>query len=233
MKVQTNAAQWTNASPRQESGKPATPKVRGEKQSVVRTSDKVALVEAPQLVGATLREQRRRLNLTLETVARRTGITKGFLSEIERDKAAPSVATLMSLRAALSLSVASVFVSSLPRIVRAQHRQNILLGGTDIDYSLLSARDAHRATVVWGRLAPGAQSGPDMHALSADEELIFVLAGSLKITLDGAAHVLQSGDAFTFDPRRPHRYENPSKTIANISICVIAPPPRDNPERNS
>ena len=191
------------------------------------TKEVVSSIDPPQLIGATLREQRRRLNLTLETVARRTGITKGFLSEIERDRATPSVATLMRLREALSLSIASVFVSSQPRIVRANHRQEILLGGTNIEYSLLSGKDAHRVTVVWGRLAPGAQSGKDMHTLSADEEIIFVLSGSFEITLDGATHVLGTGDAFTFDPRRPHRYENPSKTTPMVAICVIAPPPRD------
>jgi quercetin dioxygenase-like cupin family protein len=154
-------------------------------------------------------------------------VTKGFLSEVERDNATPSVATLMRLREALSLSIASVFVSSQPRIVRANHRQEILLGGTNIDYSLLSGQDAHRVTVVWARLAPGALSGKDMHTLSADEEIIFVVSGSFEITLDGATHVLGKGDAITFDPRRPHRYENPSKTTPVVAICVIAPPPHD------
>jgi quercetin dioxygenase-like cupin family protein/DNA-binding transcriptional regulator YiaG len=195
-------------------------------QTAVRAPDN-ASVATPQLVGATLREQRRRLNLTLETVAQRTGITKGFLSEVERDRATPSVATLMRLREALSLSIASIFISSQPRIVRAKHRQEILLGGTDMAYALLSGKDAHRVTVVWSKLAPGAQSGPDMHTLSADEEIIIVLSGSFEVTVDGQTHTLRAGDAFTFDPRRPHRYENPSKTTPVVSICVIAPPPKD------
>jgi transcriptional regulator with XRE-family HTH domain len=191
------------------------------------TPEKQSQSLPPQIAGATLREQRRRLNLTLDEVAGRIGVTKGFLSEVERDRAAPSVATLMRLREALSLSVASLFISSQPRLVRAAERQPILLGGTNIGYSLLSGKDTHRMTVVWGRLEPGAKSGNDMHTLSADEELIFVLSGSFEITLDGTTHVLKTGDAFTFDPRRPHRYENPSKSTPMVAICVIAPPPRD------
>ena len=194
--------------------------------SAAENGDRTPIVP-PQLIGATLREQRRRLNLTLEEVARRVGITKGFLSEIERDHAAPSVATLMRLREALSLSSASVFASSQPRIVRANHRQQVLLGGTNITYSLLSGKDAHRVTVVWGRLAPGAQSGTDMHTLSADEEIILVLSGTFSISIYGITHVLGAGDAFTFDPRRPHSYKNPSKTTPVTAICVIAPPPHD------
>jgi transcriptional regulator with XRE-family HTH domain len=194
----------------------------------------MAITAPPQLVGAALREQRRRLNLTLEAVAGRAGITKGFLSEVERDKAVPSVATLMRLREALSLSVASMFISSQPSIVRAKSRQQVYLGGMNVAHALLSGRDSHRATVVWGSLAPGAQSGRDMHTLSADEELIFVLSGSFEVTLDGTTHLLRAGDAFTFDPRRPHRYENPSKSIPAVTICVICPPPRDEyTQRNS
>jgi transcriptional regulator with XRE-family HTH domain len=190
-------------------------------------TDQETIIATRKLVGATLREQRRRLNLTLESVARRTGITKGFLSEIERDKASPSVATLMRLREALSLSTASMFISSQPRIVRSHQRQEIFLGGTNMAYTLLSGRDAHRATVVWGKLAPGAQSGPDMHTLSADEELVFILRGSFEITIDATTHRLRMHDAFTFDPRQPHCYRNPSKTVETVAICVISPPPRD------
>jgi transcriptional regulator with XRE-family HTH domain len=206
-----------------------TAKAAARRHEPVGEEDSASVTMTPQLVGATLREQRRRLNLTLEEVARRVGITKGFLSEVERDNATPSVATLMRLREALSLSIASVFTSSQPRIVRAKHRQEILLGGTDIAYSLLSGKNAHRVTMVWGRLDPGASSGNDMHTLSADEEIIFVLSGTFEITMDGATHTLNAGDAFTFDPRRPHRYANPSKTKPVVAVCIIAPPPRDRP----
>src|SRR6202453_652821 len=101
-----------------------------------------------RLVGAMLRGQRRHLNLTLQEVAERAGITKGFLSEVERDRAAPSVATLLKLRDALSLSVSSLFRSSLPQVVRRNERQSIPYGGQGIGCSLLSARNAHRLTVV-------------------------------------------------------------------------------------
>jgi transcriptional regulator with XRE-family HTH domain len=204
--------------------KPYAARVRGETRTVPQAD--TARSPAPQVVGATLREQRRRLDLTLEEVATRVGITKGFLSEIERDKAAPSVSTLMKLRDALSLSVASMFRSSLPRVVRAGQRQATPLGGLDIRYLLLSAKDAHRMTIVWGEIAPGGQSGEEPHTLSSDEEIILVLSGCLEIQVDDSTHVLRAGDAFTFDPRRPHRYENPSRKARAVAVCMIAPPPK-------
>jgi transcriptional regulator with XRE-family HTH domain len=226
MKAKKSKLAKAAAKSRNGSGSAVRPR-RVERATVSAESADEAPISPQQLIGATLREQRRRLNLTLEEVAHRAGITKGFLSEVERDRATPSVATLMRLREALSLSIASVFASSQPRVVRASHRQQVLLGGNKVVYSLLSGKDAHRVAVIWGRLAPGAQSGTDMHTLSADEQIVFVISGTFAITMDGVEHILGAGDAFTFDPRRPHRYENPSKTTPVVAVCVIAPPPRD------
>jgi transcriptional regulator with XRE-family HTH domain len=179
------------------------------------------------LVGAMLREQRRLLNLTLQEVADRAGITKGFLSEIERDKAVPSVSTLMRLRDALSLSISSLFRSSLPRVVRSTERQIIPFGGEGIVCSLVSARDAHRMTVIWADLEPGGRSGAEPHSLDADEEIIIVVSGALEISVAGGeAHRLRAGDSFNFDPRLPHRYENPSASQVARVVCIVAPPPK-------
>ena len=93
---------------------------------------------APQLVGAKLRERRRHLNLTLQEVADRVGVTKGFLSEIERDRAAPSVATLLKLRDALSLSVSTLFHSAIPQVVRQQARVPIPYGGIGMSCSVVA-----------------------------------------------------------------------------------------------
>jgi transcriptional regulator with XRE-family HTH domain len=179
------------------------------------------------LVGAMLREQRRLLNLTLQEVADRAGITKGFLSEIERDKAVPSVATLMRLRDALSLSISSLFRSSLPRVVRSNERQTIPFGGEGMVCSLVSARDAHRVTVIWADLEPGGRSGAEPHSLDADEEVIIVVSGALEISVAGGeSQRLRAGDSFNFDPRLPHRYENPSSNQVARVVCIVAPPPK-------
>ncbi|HLW24613.1 MAG TPA: cupin domain-containing protein [Steroidobacteraceae bacterium] len=178
------------------------------------------------LIGAKLREQRRHLDLTLQEVADRAGITKGFLSEVERDRATPSVATLLKLRDALSLSVATLFRSSLPQVVRRGERQSIPYGGIGMSCSMLSARNAHRAIAVHGKFAPGGRSGDDPHTLDSDEEIIVILSGSLEVTVRGETHLLRAGDTITFDPRIPHSYRNPSKRQSTQTLCIVAPPPK-------
>ncbi len=186
----------------------------------------MAASAATTLVGAKLREQRRHLNLTLQEVADRAGITKGFLSEVERDRATPSVATLLRLRDVLSLSVTTLFRSSLPQVVREGERQSIPYGGIGMTCALLSARNAHRAIAVHGRFAPGGRSGDEPHSLDSDEEIILIISGSLEVTVNGETHLLRAGDCITFDPRVPHSYRNPSKQRSTQTLCIVAPPPK-------
>ena len=178
------------------------------------------------LVGAKLRERRRHLNLTLQEVADRVGVTKGFLSEMERDRAAPSVATLLKLRDALSLSVATLFHSAIPQVVRRQSRVPIPYGGIGMACVLVSTENAHRVIAIHAEFKPGGKSGPEPHSLDSDEEIILIIDGTLEVTISGETHRLQAGDSITFDPRVPNMYRNPSARGVTRTLCIIAPPPR-------
>jgi quercetin dioxygenase-like cupin family protein/DNA-binding transcriptional regulator YiaG len=181
---------------------------------------------AASLVGAKLRERRRHLNLTLQEVADRVGVTKGFLSEIERDRAAPSVATLLKLRDALSLSVSTLFHSAIPQVVRQQSREPILYGGTGMTCVLVSPENAHRVIAIHAEFEPGGNSGPEPHSLDSDEEIVLVIEGLFEITISGETYRLQAGDSVTFDPRVPHSYRNASPRGVTKTLCIVAPPPR-------
>ncbi len=81
------------------------------------------------LVGGLLRARRKALSLTLDAVAAQAGIATGFLSEIERDRSSPSVASLIRLRDVLVIPVESLFTSSQAQLVRADAREPMAFGG--------------------------------------------------------------------------------------------------------
>lgn len=178
------------------------------------------------LVGAKLRERRRHLNLTLQDIADRAGITKGFLSEVERDRAVPSVATLLKLRDALSLAVSTLFHSAVPQVVREKSRQGIPYGGVGMTCVLVSPENAHRVIAIHAEFIPGGGSGSEPYSLDSDEEIILVVTGSLEVTISGETYRLNAGDSITFDPRVPHSYRNTSPKGVTRTLCIIAPPPR-------
>ncbi|MCK1310091.1 helix-turn-helix transcriptional regulator [Bradyrhizobium sp. 45] len=78
-------------------------------------------------IGARLRAWRRNKNMTLDELALATGLNKSFLSRIEKDAKAPSIATVMKLSRALDIPVALLFGEQVAdsdiHLVRTANRQ--------------------------------------------------------------------------------------------------------------
>lgn len=176
-------------------------------------------------IGAMLRLKRRQLDLTLEQVAEAASITKGFLSEVERDKASPSVALLVRLCDVLSLPVGSLFATVGSAVVRKAERVPIKFGGARISDYLLSPSSAVKAKVIFSDIAPGGSGGEGLYSLNCEEEFVFVLAGELIVTVDAEETRLDEGDAMTFDPRRPHTFRNASARLSARALFMLMPPP--------
>ena len=176
-------------------------------------------------IGAMLRQSRRQRELTLEQVAQSAGITKGFLSEVERDKASPSVALLVRLCDVLALPVGSLFSTVGPAVIRKAERVPIKFGGAQISDYLLSPSSAVKAKVIFSDMAPGGTGGEALYSLSSEEEFIFVISGSLIVTIEDEETMLDAGDAMTFDPRRPHSFRNASGSVPAQALFMLMPPP--------
>lgn len=176
-------------------------------------------------IGAALRQRRKEIGSTLDEVASAAGIGAGFLSDIERNKASPSVATLFRLCAVIDLSIGSLFRSEQSIHVRARERERMSYGGQNILFELLNSRKSRCFSAVFGELEPNASSGEDMHVLQSDEQFIYVIRGEMVWEFEGRSYHLREGDALTIDPTRKHRYYNPSSEQVCQSICIIRPPP--------
>lgn len=177
-------------------------------------------------IGALLRSRRQSLGLTLEFVAEAAEITKGFLSDVERDKASPSVASLLRLCDVLNTPIGSLFSSVGSAVVRKDERVPIKFGGTDIQDYLLTPTSAAKGQAIFSDIAPGGTGGDALYTLRCEEEFIYVLSGSITLLIEGEEIVLQAQDAMTFDPRRPHTFRNSSKTKPAHALFMVMPPSR-------
>jgi len=177
-------------------------------------------------IGALLRGRRQSLGLTLDFVAAAAEITKGFLSDVERDKASPSVASLLRLCDVLNMPIGSLFSSVGSAVVRKAERVPIKFGGTNIQDYLLTPSSAAKGQAILSEIAPGGTGGDALYTLRCEEEFVFVLSGSITLLIEGEEIVLQAQDAMTFDPRRPHTFRNSSKTRPAQVLFMVMPPSR-------
>ena len=118
-------------------------------------------------------------------VAEQAGLTKGFVSKLERDLANVSVASLIRLCDALGISVGSLFQAPKGEVVRRDARPRINFGGRKMTEYLLTPSGEKRVQTILSEIEPGGGSGKEPYALPAGVEFVLILAGQLQVTVAG------------------------------------------------
>jgi transcriptional regulator with XRE-family HTH domain len=156
--------------------------------------------------GARLRELRLQRGWTLEELACRGSLSKAFLSRLESGGRQASIAAALTLSRIFNVSLASLFESELAMepcvIVRAAEAEVKSMNG--LKYAPLSNAGRFFNLQPIKVTVPLSRRGQE-HYHHDGEEWIYVLAGSLTLSLAGKTYELEPGDAAHFDSRLPHR----------------------------
>ncbi|MGI8998934.1 MAG: helix-turn-helix domain-containing protein, partial [Candidatus Limnocylindria bacterium] len=109
------------------------------------------------MIGASLRSVRRRRELTLRKVADSAGVTESFLSQVERDIASPSIATLRRIAVALGTSIGVILDEAGPhgQLVRAADRRVVRYPGLAARDEFLTDGSEGRLQVIMSVVEPG------------------------------------------------------------------------------
>ena len=181
-----------------------------------------AAVESSNGVGEQLRAARHARRMTLAEVADAAGLTKGFLSKLERNQATSSVASLMRLCDTLQISIGELFEVPQGSVVRRADYPPVNLGGTDMREFLLTPAGERRLQTILSRIEPGGGSGPELYSIPAEVEFVYVLSGRLAVNLNDEETVLGPGDAMTF-PQAPHAFRSVADSEPTEVLWVFTP----------
>lgn len=172
-------------------------------------------------MGARLRSARLERRYTLDQVAQLSGMTKGFLSRVERDITSPSVASLVTLCHVLQIEVGSLFTAAHTALVRLEDAPEVDLGGVGIDERLVSGPDERSVQIVRSVIQPGGHGEDELYSIDCEIEVCHVTSGSIEIILTDESHVLHAGDTLTFPGREPHRWRNVADTEAVVLFVLL------------
>lgn len=156
-------------------------------------------------VGPQVKRLRLERSLTLSQVAERSGLNVGYLSQIENDKALPSLEALSSIGRALDVPIAWFLSDTTepPRVVRAADRSvwEGRYGGTVEEVDGGRGRDLR---IVQATMPVGMATGLHSHA---GEEHHLLLSGRLRIRQGEHEFEVGPGDYFVWDATVPHDAE--------------------------
>ena len=166
---------------------------------------------APPLatIAAALRRERERVGISIAELARRAGLAKSTLSQLEAGTGNPSIETLWSLGVALGVPF-SRLVEPPPtqvRVIRAGEGPRLQADQADFVATLLAAGSPHtRRDIYVMELEPGKSRQAEAHIPGSVEHIV-VCAGRIRTGPDGDEVELGPGDYITFPGDVPHHYE--------------------------
>ncbi len=178
------------------------------------------MTDAPRrrpLVGAQIRRRRRDRSLTLSGVAELTGLNVGYLSQVENDKASPSLETLAALAEALDVPIAWFLLdqSVAPRVVRASDRPKRRMTRGAGAMSQVDGGIARDVAIFEGTMPPGYRTG--FHEHPGDEHHV-ILSGRVRITQGESVVEAGAGDYVLLDGTLPHDAEAIGNEPARLFI---------------
>ncbi len=181
-------------------------------------------------IGPRIRELREASGMSLRGLARASGLSVGFLSQVERGISSIALTSLRAVADALGHPMSELFEaeseaspdddSIVFTLMRGSERKRSLISGGR-HYEMLSARAPGlilEPMLVY--IEPGGvQEPPDSHA---GEEFAYVLSGQLIYQVAGEDHLLEPGDSLYLRSNTPHAMRNEG-TETCVVVSVVTP----------
>jgi transcriptional regulator with XRE-family HTH domain len=195
--------------------------------------------------GPVIKQRREKLSLSIRELARRTGLSASFISQLERGKSNVSMESLGKISEQLDLTIKDFFLETDPLdalvlnqeescpegefdgeytpVVRSGCRPRLVFPDSGVSYELLMNDLTREMEAVYGRISPG--TGNIARRLrKPTEEFIFVVSGSLNVVLKGKTQTIHQGDSIYFEGYDLEELSCASEDQDAIWISVITPP---------
>lgn len=173
-------------------------------------------------IGGRIKHLRKQKGLTLEELASRSELSKGFLSQLERNLTSPSVVTLDNVLEALGTSLCEFF--------KEENDDRVVFKEADFyvdqkdDHTIkwiVPNAQKHTMEPILLELAPGGRSF-EMQPTNG-EEFAYVVEGTVTLFCDEKKYVVKTGETFYMKCNSFHHLENARKTPARV-LWVSHPP---------
>jgi transcriptional regulator with XRE-family HTH domain len=181
------------------------------------------------LIGERIKNLRARKNITLDQLARKVAVSKSLISQIENNRAVPSLPVLLAVIHSLDVSVKTFFEEmqdyfSNEHVIIIRKDEGMVFQKEPergLRYKRLLTKSilAQTIDIVVLELKPGA--GRKKFIRTDAFECKHVLAGNIEYEIEKNKYLLQEGDTLFFDGRARHRLKNTGRTDAKLLVIYF------------
>ena len=190
---------------------------------VAAPGDDVGAAELGRRVAENLRQRRKARNMSLDDLARASGVSRAALSQIETHKSNPTVGVLWKIAVGLGIPFAELIGAPRSGAAVLRRADSQLLRSSDGRFESRPLTPAGASPLVELyelRIAARSTHRSEAHA-PGTHEVVVVLTGQLRLHVDQEVYELAAGDSIAFAADRPHSYENPAGAEARYHNVIV------------
>lgn len=185
--------------------------------------DDLGAAELAQRVAENLRRKRKARGMSLDDLARASGVSRAALSQVETVKTNPTVGLLWKIAVGLGVPFADLIgeVKSGTSVLRRGDAQVLRSLDGKLESRPLTPAGASALVELYElRLSARSTHASEPHA-PGTYEFIVVLSGSLRLHVEGEVIDLMAGDSVSFAADKPHSYENAGSSEARYHNVIL------------
>ena len=177
-------------------------------------------------VAARLRQLRADQGLTLDELAKQSGVSRSMISLVERAESSPTASVLDKLAASLGVTLAALFAEqerpdAVPLARRADQPEWRDPATAYVRRNLSPPGYPSPIELVEVILPPGARVAYDTASrLSIVEQQVWLLEGDIEMTVGDRVHRLAAGDCLAMRVDRPISFHNPAAEAARYLVAL-------------
>lgn len=181
------------------------------------------------MLGTNIREYRKKQKLTIKELAERTGLSIGYISQVERGETEPSLSSLRKIAGEFDVP-AYVLLDDHKNdsnlTIRREERMTAHVKKNSVEYEFLtpisSQHFSPKALMIKATLEPHSRDS-EIPIIHHSEETLLVLKGTLTVAVGDETIVLNEGDTTIIREDIPHTCINDGNDYTMV-ISVITPP---------
>jgi len=170
-------------------------------------------------IGEKIRKLRKMNNFTIQELCNKTGLSYSFLSNLENNKHSITISNLNKIANVFKIELSDFFIrddiDNEPYLIKKNEEEYIT--DDNIKIQSLSSRKYKLFKVFLWEILKNSSYNSEYHKHQSGEELIYVIEGRLRVSVEGKEYILESGDSLHFRSELKHKYE----TINTFSKLII------------
>jgi transcriptional regulator with XRE-family HTH domain len=178
-------------------------------------------------IGNRLKAVRKQAGISQRELAKRAGVTNSTISMIEKNSVSPSISSLKKVLSGIPMSLLEFFntddfeTADVP-VVYTKKDFREASGDEGIRWGVIGKFFPNRQlTFMVETYSPNSDTGEEGYSHEG-EEAGYVVSGKLELLVDEQSYILEPGEGYYFESKRPHRFRNPFDEPCQIVSATTA-----------